>query len=65
MGMISRCPHCGGEIEIVPDIKGETLVVDAEVKDFVIDYPSGYVRLRKGRLIHHCAMTGEKGHVIR
>lgn len=65
MGMITRCPHCSTQIELVPDINGRTIVVDAEILDFVIDYPSGYVRLKRGRKVHKCAHTGELGHVVR
>lgn len=65
MGMITTCPHCGRQIELVPDISGKTIVVDAEVVDIVTDYPSGYVKLRKGRLVHKCSHTGEYGHVVK
>ena len=65
MGMITRCPHCQGQIEVVPDISGKTIVVDSEILDFVTDYPSGYVKLRKGRKIHKCSATGELGHVVK
>jgi hypothetical protein len=45
-------------------IDGETYTMDAEERDFVTAFPSGFVKLRKGHLVHHCAATGDKGHVI-
>lgn len=59
------CPHCGTKIENVPAVDGSTIVVDAEVLDFVIDFPSGYVRKKKGRKVHSCSATGENGHVVK
>jgi len=60
----SYCPHCGGQIELMAGIDGETYTMDAEERDFVTAFPSGFVKLRKGHLVHHCAATGDKGHVI-
>lgn len=65
MGMITRCPHCGHNIEMVPDTQGRTIVVDAEVRQVALDYPSGYVRVKEARLLHVCQNTGELGHVVR
>lgn len=64
MGMLTYCPHCKRQIEFVPDIHGKTVVVDADVRDAVIDYPSGFVKVIKARLIHKCEHTGELGHVV-
>ena len=63
--MRGSCPHCGKSIEMAPEINGATIVYDAEERDIVISYPSGYVKMRKGYLVHKCEKTGDMGHVVR
>lgn len=59
------CPHCGGKIELLPEIHGDTIVVNHEEKNYVVKYPNGFCKRQKGYEVHHCQKTGEDGHVVR
>lgn len=61
----SICPHCGVRIELMADVNGKTVVIDAQEVQVALPYPSGYVRVKMAHLIHSCPATGEGGHVVR
>jgi len=63
--VIGRCPHCGVEIELVPEVGGQTLVIDAEEEVFAVVYKTGFALRKRGRKIHKCQATGKDGHVVR
>lgn len=63
--MVGICPHCGQPIELLPEVGGATLVVDAEEKAFAVLYKTGFALKKRGRLIHVCEKTGKDGHIVR
>lgn len=63
--MTGRCPHCGATVSMSPEVNGKTIVHETEEKIFVVAYPSGYVKEKRGYLVHRCRKTGEDGHVVR